>query len=165
MRTWPVRIGLIALMAFLILGNNLGCGDKRDKADEMDRVKGGKDKGGYSGNKGGDKDKDKKAGLRESLEDKNVNPGKEPAKPVVRRIIYTATLKLQVDDFPKAEDALLQLIDEYHGILGQSEFPVRAAVPGWAGGKFAWLPNGWRPFGKRSSSWANRTRIIWTARM
>lgn len=45
----------------------------------------------------------------------------QPAPPVVRKIIYTATLKLQVEDFPKAEEALLRLIDEYKGQLEQND--------------------------------------------
>jgi hypothetical protein len=47
--------------------------------------------------------------------------GANAPAPVERKIIYTATVKLEVDDLPKAEEALLQLIAEYKGQLEQSE--------------------------------------------
>jgi hypothetical protein len=44
-----------------------------------------------------------------------------PVQPVPRKIIYTAEVKLVVDDLPKAEDQLRQLIKQSGGFVAQSE--------------------------------------------
>jgi hypothetical protein len=50
-----------------------------------------------------------------------VGANKKPALPIDRKVIYTATVKVEVEDFPKAEEALLRLIEEHKAQLEKSE--------------------------------------------
>jgi hypothetical protein len=44
-----------------------------------------------------------------------------PGKQVARKIIYTATMRLIVEDFPKASEAFLKLVEDHEGYVAQSE--------------------------------------------
>jgi hypothetical protein len=45
-----------------------------------------------------------------------------PAPAVPRKIIYNSDVKMVVDDLPKAEESLRQLLKKYEGFVAQSEF-------------------------------------------
>src|SRR5581483_7558306 len=63
---------------------------------------------------------------KEAADPAQVRAGVEKA--VERKIIYTATLRLQVVDFTRAEEELLQLIDEHKGLLEMSKVEARPGV-------------------------------------
>jgi hypothetical protein len=110
MKTWPCRIAII----LLLIGNATGCsGDKR-KADKstgfvLDDI---------ASSEQAIDGKAKEAGGKAA-------PNAPQAKAVERKIIYTATLRLQVEDFGKAEDELLLLVEEHKGLLEMSNIEAR----------------------------------------
>ncbi len=57
--------------------------------------------------------------------------GQDPPKgsAIERKIIYKATLTVQVENFGTAEEKLEQLIDEFHGILDKEEINGSPGVP------------------------------------
>ena len=109
MKAWHWRI---ALLGAVVLGSCLGCGDSM-KMGSNSPVETQAEK------------KAEVAGFPLIVRDDAAEPREkaveQPADVVVRKISYTATLRLKVDDFPKAEEGLLQLIDEYKGLLEKSE--------------------------------------------
>ncbi len=75
----------------------------------------------------------------------------QPA-PVVRKVIYTATLKMEVEDFPKAAEELERLIEEHKAILEHTDITGGAAVPAQATGRSASLRRSGPPSNEPSPS-------------
>src|SRR5690242_20582358 len=115
MKTWPVRM----LVVLLLIVNALGCSGSKD----------GKDKGN-SDNKApqlSDRTSEKEEAAIAKTADDNNGPAAQKA--VERKIIYTATLKLLVDDFSKAEEDFLRLIKEADGRVEMSDIAARSGSP------------------------------------
>ena len=51
------------------------------------------------------------------------------AKPVDRKVIYTATLQLQVENFAAAEEDLMALVEQHKGLLEKSEVDAQPGSP------------------------------------
>src|SRR5687767_1843453 len=103
--TGPYRIAI----ALLLIGNVVGCGGDKDKVKDKDDKKGGK------------VDDAPRATRAQAKEKAPPDQAPPAAKLVERKIVYTAALRLQVEDFVKAEEELLKLVDEHKGILEMSE--------------------------------------------
>src|SRR5436190_505141 len=116
MKTWSCRL----LIALLLIGNAAGCSGAKD----------GKDKGDARGQtraKLGTQDREEAAsGALKSADDNNLK--QQPVKVVERKIIYTATLNLLVDDFTKAEEEFLRLVKVADGRVETSDIAARTGT-------------------------------------
>jgi hypothetical protein len=114
MKTYLLRL----VITFVLIGSTSGCSGK-DKGKEGDMHE-AKMKKAIS-DKGAGKARDR---LEEPADEKAAQA---PAgKKVERRIIYTATLRLLVEDFGKAEEQLQNLIEESQGIVEMSDLTARS---------------------------------------
>lgn len=65
-----------------------------------------------------------------ALQEKGIQQGaKEEAEPLPRKIIYTAEVKLIVQDLTRAEQELKQLLKDHKGIIAQSDLTGSAGAP------------------------------------
>src|SRR5436309_2574720 len=105
MKTWPCKIAI----ALLLIGNAAGCSGHKNapRSDKEQRSQEGAAFG----------DADEAGG--------KAPPNAPQGKAVDRKIIYTATLRLQVEDFGKAEAELLQLVEEHKCLLEMSNIEAR----------------------------------------
>lgn len=55
--------------------------------------------------------------------------GQPPVNPVERKIIYTATVRVIVEDFAKAEQEVAELVKSHQGYLAQSEVTGSPGMP------------------------------------
>lgn len=127
MKTWLCRLAI----TLLLIGNAGGCSGKKSSSQ-----KGGGDKK--------DDKKDERSAHLTALD--SSGPEEEPGQPpmaakevggkikqqgdkaVERKIVYTAVLRLQVEDFTAAEKELLRLVAEFQGRVEMSDIAARTGT-------------------------------------
>jgi hypothetical protein len=114
MKTWPYRL----FLAVLLTGIAAGCSGGKDRAKDKDKDKGDKDAFRSPTAQMANKEE---AESRTADDNAKPKPNQVDGKAIERKIIYSATLKLLVDDYAKAEEAFLRLIEEWKGEKGNIE--------------------------------------------
>lgn len=115
MNTWPSRMAI----TLILIGSTTGCSGDKEKAFTERARKNEKTISVVDDSASGAE--------REPAVRRAIDP--QPAKAVERKVIYTATLKLQVENFATAEEKLSDLVEEFKGILEMSEVTARLGSP------------------------------------
>jgi len=123
-RTFAVTVlGLIAAMLFI------GCGGSAKKADSGESAKQSGEREDGVVRKKEASGSARAAAFNMGAADPAPLPGVDAKEHIDRKIVYKATLKVQVEDFAAAQDKIEELIDDFHGVLEKEEINGSPGVP------------------------------------
>ncbi len=124
MKHWTCR----AAIAFLLLGSVAGCSG--GKSEKSPTAPAREERLGSDWVDAEEKPKTPDDFNKKVVAAQKRNaPGEALREKIERKVIYTATLKVIVEHFDKAEDALLQLVEDHNGVLEMTEVTIRTGSP------------------------------------